>query len=42
MAGSNWSSSEGAASYFYLKMETDPVSEILCLLFCLFEALCDG
>jgi hypothetical protein len=42
MAGSNWPSSADAASYFYLKIETDPVSEILCLHFCLFEALCDG
>lgn len=42
MAGSKWPSSAGAASYFYLKMEIDPVYEILCLLFCLSEALCGG
>jgi hypothetical protein len=42
MAGSIWPISAGAASYFYLKMERDPVSKVLCLLFCVFAALGDG
>jgi hypothetical protein len=42
MTGSNWPISAGAALYFYLKKGRDQISKILCLSFCVFEALGDG